>query len=153
MSDTKHVVLIHGAWCSGDSWGPARAVFEERGYTVHTPTLRHHELPLQEGAIKIAPLNMRDYTDDLVALVNWTAGTGGTGGLLGTPGNKGKIQPAASMWVAMLTLVRLKSSSTGRCHTHHRRMLRRKQEVVTAACSSYTNFHAGTLETQVAQSI
>lgn len=70
MSDTKHVVLIHGTWARGDSWDPARAAFEERGYTVHTPTLRHHELPLQEGAIKIAPLSMRDYTDDLVALVD-----------------------------------------------------------------------------------
>jgi pimeloyl-ACP methyl ester carboxylesterase len=57
MSDTKHVVLIHGTWCRGDSWVP-------------TPTLRHHEVPLQEGAMKIAPLSMRDYTDDLVALVD-----------------------------------------------------------------------------------
>ncbi len=70
MSDTKYVVLIHGTWCRGDSWGPTRAAFEERGYTVHTPTLRHHELPLQEGAMKIAPLSMRDYTNDLVALVD-----------------------------------------------------------------------------------
>jgi pimeloyl-ACP methyl ester carboxylesterase len=70
MADTKHVVLIHGTWCRGDSWGLTRAAFEERGYTVHTPTLRHHELPLQEGARKIAPLSMRDYTDDLVALVD-----------------------------------------------------------------------------------
>jgi pimeloyl-ACP methyl ester carboxylesterase len=70
MSDTKHVVLIHGTWCRGDSWVPTRAAFEERGYTVHTPTLRHHEVPLQEGAMKIAPLSMRDYTDDLVALVD-----------------------------------------------------------------------------------
>ena len=70
MSNTKHVVLIHGAWSRGDSWGPARAAFEERGYTVHTPTLRHHELPLHDGAMKIAPLSMRDYTDDLVALVD-----------------------------------------------------------------------------------
>ena len=70
MSDAKHVVLIHGTWCRGGSWGPTRAAFEERGYTVHTPTLRHHELPLREGAMKIAPLSMRDYTDDLVALVD-----------------------------------------------------------------------------------
>ena len=70
MSDSKHVVLIHGTWCRGDSWGLTWAAFEERGYTVHTPTLRHHELPLQEGAMKIAPLSMRDYTDDLVALVD-----------------------------------------------------------------------------------
>src|SRR5690349_21421484 len=70
MSDTKHVVLIHGAWARGDSWGPARTAFEERGYTVHTPTLRHHELPMHEGAAKIAPLSMRDYSEDLVALVD-----------------------------------------------------------------------------------
>jgi pimeloyl-ACP methyl ester carboxylesterase len=70
MSDTKHVVLLHGAWARGDSWGPARAAFEERGYTVHTPTLRHHELPLREGAMKIAPLSARDYADDIVALVD-----------------------------------------------------------------------------------
>jgi pimeloyl-ACP methyl ester carboxylesterase len=69
MSDTKHVVLIHGSWSRGEQWAPARAAFEQRGYTVHTPTLRHHELPLYEGASKIAPLSLRDYTDDLVALV------------------------------------------------------------------------------------
>jgi pimeloyl-ACP methyl ester carboxylesterase len=69
MSDTRHVVLIHGSWSRGEQWAPARAAFEERGYTVHTPTLRHHELPMHEGASKIAPLSLRDYTDDLVALV------------------------------------------------------------------------------------
>lgn len=37
VSDTKHVVLIHGAWARGGSWGLAFAAFEERGYTVHTP--------------------------------------------------------------------------------------------------------------------
>src|SRR5271155_5347642 len=45
MSDTKHVVLIHGSWSRGEQFAPARAAFEERGYTAHTPTLRHHELP------------------------------------------------------------------------------------------------------------
>jgi pimeloyl-ACP methyl ester carboxylesterase len=69
MSDTKHVVLIHGSWSRGEQLAPARAALEERGYTVHTPTLRHHELPLREGASKIAPLSLRDYTEDLVALV------------------------------------------------------------------------------------
>src|ERR1700760_3758354 len=70
MSDTKHVVLIHGTWARGDGWGAARTAFKERGYTVHTPTLRHHELPVREGAMKIAPLSVRDYTDDIVALVD-----------------------------------------------------------------------------------
>lgn len=69
MADMKHVVLIHGSWSRGEQWDPARAAFEERGYTVHTPTLRHHELPSDEGAAKIAQLSLRDYTDDLVATV------------------------------------------------------------------------------------
>jgi pimeloyl-ACP methyl ester carboxylesterase len=70
MPDTKHVVLIHGSWSRGEQWASARAVFEERGYAVHTPTLRHHELPLHAGATKVAPLSLRDYTNDLVALVD-----------------------------------------------------------------------------------
>ncbi|GAB1811403.1 alpha/beta hydrolase [Mycobacterium sp. MUNTM1] len=68
MSD-KHVVLVHGSWSRGQQWAPARAAFENRGFTVHTPTLRHHELPLREGAAKIASLSIRDYADDLVSLV------------------------------------------------------------------------------------
>ena len=69
MSDTEHVVLIHGSWSRGEQWAPARGALEERGYTVHSPTLRHHELPLPEGGSTIAPLSLRDYTDDLVALI------------------------------------------------------------------------------------
>jgi len=70
MSDTKHVVLIHGAWSRGEQLTPARTAFEERGYRVHTPTLRHHDLPMREGAMKVASLSLSDYTDDLVAYVN-----------------------------------------------------------------------------------
>jgi pimeloyl-ACP methyl ester carboxylesterase len=69
VAEAKHVVLIHGAWSRGEQLAPARAAFEERGYTAHTPTLRHHELS-HEGAMKIASLSLRDYTDDLVAFVN-----------------------------------------------------------------------------------
>jgi pimeloyl-ACP methyl ester carboxylesterase len=70
MSDTKHVVLIHGNWGRGEQLAAARAGFEERGYTAHTPTLRHHELPMRDGAMKIGSLSLRDYTDDLVRFVN-----------------------------------------------------------------------------------
>ena len=70
MCDTKHVVLIHGSWGRGEQLAPARAAFEERGYTAHTPTLRHHELPSREGAMKVAALSLRDYSDDLVTFVN-----------------------------------------------------------------------------------
>jgi pimeloyl-ACP methyl ester carboxylesterase len=70
MSDTKHVVLIHGSWGRAELWASARAAFEERGYTAHTPALRHHDLPLHEGAMKIASLSLRDYTDDVLVFVN-----------------------------------------------------------------------------------
>jgi pimeloyl-ACP methyl ester carboxylesterase len=70
VAEAKHVVLIHGSWGRGEQLSPARAAFEERGYIAHTPTLRHHELPSHEGAMKIASLSLRDYTDDLVAFVN-----------------------------------------------------------------------------------
>lgn len=63
-------MLIHGAWSRGQQWASARAAFEERGYTTHAPTLRHHELPMDEGAVKIASLTLRDYIDDLVSVVN-----------------------------------------------------------------------------------
>jgi pimeloyl-ACP methyl ester carboxylesterase len=70
MCATKHVVLIHGSWGRGEQLAAARAAFEERGYTAHTPTLRYHQLPFDEGAKKIASLSLRDYTDDLVTFVN-----------------------------------------------------------------------------------
>jgi pimeloyl-ACP methyl ester carboxylesterase len=70
VAEAKHVVLIHGSWSRGEQLAPAGAAFEERGYTAHTPTLRYHELPMQEGAMKVASLSLRDYTDDLVAFVN-----------------------------------------------------------------------------------
>ena len=66
----KHVVFIHGAWSRGQQLAAARAAFEERGYTAHTPTLRYHELPIKDGAMKVASLSLLDYTDDLVAFVN-----------------------------------------------------------------------------------
>ena len=42
---------------------------KHRGHTVHTPTLRYHDLPLAEGAGKVGPVSLRDYADDVVALV------------------------------------------------------------------------------------
>jgi len=70
VSATKHVVLIHGNWSRGEQLAGVRAAFEQRGFTAHTPTLRHHQLPIDDGAMKIASLSLRDYTDDLVGLVN-----------------------------------------------------------------------------------
>ncbi|OBH11819.1 alpha/beta hydrolase [Mycobacterium sp. E1747] len=69
MSETRHVVLIHGNWSRGEQLAAASAAFQDRGYTAHTPTLRYHELPIHEGATKVASLRLQDYVDDLVAFV------------------------------------------------------------------------------------
>jgi pimeloyl-ACP methyl ester carboxylesterase len=69
MSDAQHVVLIHGNWSRGEQLAAVRAAFDDRGYTTHSPTLRHHDLPIGEGAAKIASLSLRDYLDDLLAFV------------------------------------------------------------------------------------
>ncbi|WP_019818997.1 alpha/beta hydrolase [Saccharomonospora saliphila] len=68
MATNKNVILIHGTWMRGTHWSEARAAFEERGFTVHTPSLRYHDLPLLEGSLKLAELSLLDYTSDLVAL-------------------------------------------------------------------------------------
>jgi pimeloyl-ACP methyl ester carboxylesterase len=68
-ADLNHVVLIHGAWSRGQQLSDARRAFEERGYVVHTPTLRHHELSLEQGAARIGTLSLRDYVEDLSELV------------------------------------------------------------------------------------
>ncbi|WP_407662906.1 alpha/beta hydrolase [Mycobacterium tilburgii] len=70
MSNARHVVLIHGNWSRGEQLAAARAAFEKRGFTAHTPKLCYHELSIHEGAKKIASLSLRDYTHDLVAFVN-----------------------------------------------------------------------------------
>ncbi len=66
MATSRNVVLIHGSWHTDIFWNEARTEFEVRGYTVHTPVLRHHELPLMEGAGKIASLSLLDYTRDII---------------------------------------------------------------------------------------
>src|SRR5262249_22547313 len=59
-----------GTWGRGSTLDGAKRAFGERGFTVHAPTLRYHELPIEQGAQLVAPLSLRDYADDLVALVN-----------------------------------------------------------------------------------
>ncbi len=62
----RDVVFIHGTWANGpDVWGEMAPELEKRGYRTHTPTLRHHDRPLLEGAEDIATLSLLDYVDDL----------------------------------------------------------------------------------------
>ncbi|ASD18406.1 alpha/beta hydrolase [Pseudomonas aeruginosa] len=69
----NHILLIHGTWCNGNNWGAFATELGRRGFTVHTPTLRHHGAPdkyLWENAQKVAGVGLLDYVDDLAALVD-----------------------------------------------------------------------------------
>lgn len=64
------VVLIAGTYCFPEVWDAMKAELEQRGYEVHAPPLRYHDLPLLEGARKMASLSLLDYTADFVNLIN-----------------------------------------------------------------------------------
>lgn len=70
----NHILLIHGTWCNGGNWGEFAEELRERGYTVHTPTLRHHGSPtnadLMENAQRVSEAGLLDYVSDLKALVD-----------------------------------------------------------------------------------
>jgi esterase/lipase len=40
---SQDVVLIHGTAGTGHIWAEMRGHLEQRGWTLHTPTLRHHD--------------------------------------------------------------------------------------------------------------
>ncbi|MDQ0223073.1 alpha/beta fold hydrolase [Streptococcus moroccensis] len=67
---TKHIVLIHGTWCDGNVWGSFADKITAMGLTVHTPSLRYHDLTYEEVEAKVGAVSLTDYADDLVALVD-----------------------------------------------------------------------------------
>ncbi|MFD2178392.1 alpha/beta hydrolase [Veronia pacifica] len=69
MTKEKHIVLIHGTWGHGSDWDEMVPELEIRGYTVHAPSLRYHDLPLLEGAMVMGTVSLNDYVSDLVDFV------------------------------------------------------------------------------------
>ncbi|PJE43122.1 MAG: alpha/beta hydrolase [Pseudomonas sp.] len=69
MNCHNHIVLIHGTWANDQIWRQMADEFRCRGFTVHTPVLRHHDLPLEEGALLIGNVGLQDYVDDLCTFV------------------------------------------------------------------------------------
>lgn len=64
----QDMVLIHGASEVGDQLFEMRAHFEQRGWTVYTPTLRHHAESMPEQAELVGGVSLRDYVADLTEL-------------------------------------------------------------------------------------
>ena len=71
MSD-QHILLIHGTWCNGGNWGDFATELEDRRFTVHAPSLRHHGPPSESdvwaNAQQVAKVGLLDYVSDLAAL-------------------------------------------------------------------------------------
>ena len=71
MSD--NILLIHGTWCNGGNWGEFATQLQDRGFTVHAPSLRHHgrpgEVDLWANAQAVAKVGLLDYVADLASLV------------------------------------------------------------------------------------
>jgi pimeloyl-ACP methyl ester carboxylesterase len=62
------VVMIHGAFCGGWVFDHWRAAFEAKGYAVHAPTLRYHDLR-RRSAAELGKTSVRDYADDIEKLI------------------------------------------------------------------------------------
>src|SRR5207253_6821443 len=63
------VVMIHGAFCGGWSFAHWRAAYEAHGFSVHAPTLRHHDSE-QDAPGSLAGVSIRDYCAELGALLD-----------------------------------------------------------------------------------
>lgn len=63
--DKPSILLIHGTWAHAKVWGKFATALENLGFEVHAPSLRYHDLPIEQGAEKIAHLSLTDYVDDL----------------------------------------------------------------------------------------
>ena len=64
------VVMIHGAFAGPWCFDGFRERFAARGHTVLTPALRHHDQPAGSPAPEaLAGTGLRDYADDLAALI------------------------------------------------------------------------------------
>lgn len=63
------VVLVAGTYCYPEVWDDMTFELEQRGYDVYAPPLRHHDLPLLEGALAMADTSLVDYTDDFIELI------------------------------------------------------------------------------------
>jgi pimeloyl-ACP methyl ester carboxylesterase len=64
----RTIVLVHGMWSRPHVWSNFRAFFEDRGYRVLTPTLRHHDIePGCDPHPTLGTTSMLDYAADIEA--------------------------------------------------------------------------------------
>lgn len=62
----RTIMLVHGMWSRPHVWNGFRGFFEDRGYQVVTPTLRHHDIePGMAADPALATTSLLDYAADL----------------------------------------------------------------------------------------
>jgi pimeloyl-ACP methyl ester carboxylesterase len=66
--DSPNVVLIHGSGRTGEQLAALSDHFQRSGWTVHAPTLRHHDPSVTNQAALVVGLSLRDYADDIAQL-------------------------------------------------------------------------------------
>lgn len=67
QDDRPAVMLVHGMWSRPPVWDNFRAYFEDRGYRVIVPTLRHHTIePGDTPHPELGTTSLADYVSDIV---------------------------------------------------------------------------------------
>lgn len=65
------IVMIHGMYGTGRVWENWKHFFERAGFTVHTPTLRHHDVdPKAPPPAELGTLSVGEYVNDLSAFID-----------------------------------------------------------------------------------
>lgn len=78
---TLTFVLVHGAFQTGDTWGPVAAELRGRGHTVHTPTLAGHgpgasmDLSHDDGVASLVDYLRENNLSDVVLVGHSIAGS------------------------------------------------------------------------------
>jgi pimeloyl-ACP methyl ester carboxylesterase len=62
---SRLLFLIHGMWATPHAWRHWRGYFEQRGWHVVAPPLRHHEDSPLEPAPGLGTTSLLDYAADL----------------------------------------------------------------------------------------
>ncbi len=59
------IVMIHGMWSTPGVWADFARYFENRGYVVLAPALRHHDRSTRAPSDALGHTSLIDYVDDL----------------------------------------------------------------------------------------
>ena len=68
LSKRHPIVFIHGMWSTSSVWNKYVEFYQDKGYEVHTPVLRHHE-PDEQDLETLGGTGIAEYLDDLTTFI------------------------------------------------------------------------------------